>query len=61
MNELEKKIKEKLESHIETVFIELQNEMGIKSGDISPYDALELGYVMKELTSRMAIILLKQK
>ena len=51
----------KLDDHIEQIFIELQTELGIEDGDISPYDSLELEYVVKELSARMEIILLKQK
>lgn len=58
---LRSEIISKLEDHIEQTFLELQKKMGIADGNISPYDALELDYAVKELSERMEIILLKQR
>lgn len=58
---LRNEIISKLNEHIEQIFYELQEKLGIEDGNISPYDALELDYVVKEMSARMEIILLKQK
>ncbi len=58
---LRNEIISRLQDHIEQIFYDLQKKMGIEDGNISPYDALELDHVMKEMSARMEIILLKQK
>ena len=58
---LRNEIISKLNEHIEQIFYELQKKLGIEDGNISPYDALELDYAVKEMSARMEIILLKQK
>ena len=52
---------QKLEAHVNDIFLEMQKKLGIEDGKISPYDALELDYQLRELSARMEIILVKQK
>ncbi len=57
---LQSEIKEKLDDHVQTICTEFQQYMGITSGDIDPFDAVELDLLMDDMTKRLAIILLKQ-
>ena len=50
-----------LESKIESIFLECQNAIGIKSGDISPLDALQLEQKEKELAELITEIIFQQK
>ena len=61
LQELGDKLMQKLEKHVNDIFLEMQEELGIKDGNISSYDALELEYLLHELSTRMEIILIKQK
>ena len=50
-----------LESKVEDIFIDCQNAMNIKSGDISPLDALQLEQKEKELAELITEIIFQQK
>lgn len=50
-----------LKDRVEDIFIDFQNAMEIKSGDISPLDALELEKRESSLTTMIADILVYQK
>lgn len=46
---------------VEGIFIDLQNAMEIKSGDVSPFDALQLQRKEEQLADRITNILVQQK
>lgn len=46
---------------VEDVFIDFQNAMEIKSGDISPLDALNLRAKEEQLSELIADVLIQQK
>lgn len=50
-----------LKDRIEDIFIDFQNAMEIKSGDITPLDALELEKKESGLATMIADILVYQK
>ena len=50
-----------LKDRIEDIFIDFQNAMEIKSGDITPLDALELEKRESHLATMIADILVYQK
>lgn len=50
-----------IENRVEDIFIDFQNAMEIKSGDISPLDALELEKRERSLATMIADILVYQK
>ena len=50
-----------LKDRIEDIFIDFQNEMEIKSGDITPLDAMELEKRERSLATMIADILVYQK
>lgn len=50
-----------LKDRVEDIFIDFQNAMEIKSGDISPLDALELEKRESSLATMIADILVYQK
>ena len=50
-----------LMNKVEDIFIDMQNAMQVKSGDISPLDALELEKRESSLATMIADILVHQK
>ena len=50
-----------LKDRVEDIFIDFQNAIEIKSGDISPLDALELEKRESSLATMIADILVHQK
>ena len=50
-----------LKDRIEDIFIDFQNAMEIKSGDITPLDAMELEKRERSLATMIADILVYQK
>lgn len=46
---------------VEDIFIDFQNAMEIKSGDVSPFDALQLQRKEEQLADRITDILVQQK
>jgi len=50
-----------IKNRVEDIFIDFQNAMEIKSGDISPLDALELEKRESSLATMIADILVHQK
>lgn len=50
-----------LKDRVDDIFIDFQNAMEIKSGDISPLDAMELEKRERSLATMIADILVYQK
>lgn len=50
-----------IKNRVEDIFIDFQNAMEIKSGDISPLDALELEKRERSLATMITDILVYQK
>ena len=50
-----------LMDRVDGIFIDMQQAMGIKSGDISPLDAIKLRHKEEQLADRIMDILLQQK
>ena len=48
-------------ARVDSIFIDMQQAMGIKSGDISPLDAIKLRHKEEQLADRIMDILLQQK
>ena len=46
---------------VEDIFIDMQQAMEVKSGDISPFDALQLQRKEEQLADRITEILVRQK
>ena len=55
------KILKLLEDKVDDIFLEMQNELDINNGDISPLDAFELDNYIKQLADKIEVVLNNQK
>ena len=52
-------IKKIVDAHIDSIFCDLQEMVGIKSGDISPLDQFDMEQITTQLTSEMTALIRK--
>ena len=52
-------IKKIVDAHIDSIFCDLQNMLGIKSGDISPLDQFDMDQVTTQLSVEMTALIRK--
>ena len=50
-----------LDEKVNEIFHQMQNELNIKNGDITPFEFFELDEIMKSLTNKIDMILKNQK
>lgn len=58
---LQADIKGMLMQRVEDIFIDMQNAMGIKNGDVFPLDAINLENAEDKLAEQITLILASQK
>lgn len=58
---LQADIKGMLMQRVEDIFIDMQNAMGIKNGDVFPLDAINLEKEEDKLAEQITLILVRQK
>jgi hypothetical protein len=56
----DEKVNEMLTEKIENIFLEMQSKLGIKYGDVAPWDAIQLENKTEELSRMICFILAKQ-
>lgn len=52
-------IKKVVDTHIDSIFCDLQSMLGIKSGDISPIDQFDMEQITTQLSSEMTALIRK--